>query len=109
VTRALSLLLHHERITLTKRVPIGQKGRPSKLYTLHTCARNVVNVVNTSRYLIASNDAVKTLSFSTVKSPEKYVVNPPCAVCQGTERWNDHGISRCVACYPPHENGKERE
>ena len=25
----------------------------------------------------------------------------PCAVCGGTERWNDHGTPRCVVCWPP--------
>jgi hypothetical protein len=102
VHRALALLLTQERITMTKRAPIGQKGRPCEVYSLPSHARNVVNVVNTSRYLIASNDAVKTLSFTTVKSPDMNVVNTPCAVCEGTERWDDHGTLRCVACYPPH-------
>jgi hypothetical protein len=27
--------------------------------------------------------------------------SPPCAVCNGPERWDDHGILRCVACWPP--------
>jgi hypothetical protein len=26
---------------------------------------------------------------------------PPCALCNGNERWDDHGILRCVACWPP--------
>jgi hypothetical protein len=26
---------------------------------------------------------------------------PPCFLCGGNERWDDHGILRCVACYPP--------
>jgi hypothetical protein len=26
---------------------------------------------------------------------------PPCALCSGNNRWDDHGILRCVACYPP--------
>jgi hypothetical protein len=26
---------------------------------------------------------------------------PPCALCGGAERWDDHGILRCVTCYPP--------
>jgi hypothetical protein len=25
----------------------------------------------------------------------------PCRVCDGTERWNDHGTWRCVVCWPP--------
>src|SRR5438477_11134865 len=24
----------------------------------------------------------------------------PCVVCEGTERWNDHGIWRCRHCWP---------
>ena len=27
----------------------------------------------------------------------------PCVVCGSTERWNDHGIWRCVACWPSPE------
>jgi hypothetical protein len=26
---------------------------------------------------------------------------PPCALCGESDRWDDHGILRCVACYPP--------
>jgi hypothetical protein len=26
---------------------------------------------------------------------------PPCALCGGDERWDDHNVLRCVACYPP--------
>ena len=25
----------------------------------------------------------------------------PCTVCGGVTRWNDAGIWRCVACWPP--------
>jgi hypothetical protein len=25
----------------------------------------------------------------------------PCVVCGGRERWDHHGIWRCVACWPP--------
>src|SRR5262249_15829973 len=25
---------------------------------------------------------------------------PPCALCGGTARWDDHGTLRCAACYP---------
>jgi hypothetical protein len=25
----------------------------------------------------------------------------PCARCGGTHRWNDNGVARCMACYPP--------
>jgi TubC N-terminal docking domain len=27
--------------------------------------------------------------------------SPPCFACNGTDRWDDHGILRCVVCYPP--------
>ena len=36
--------------------------------------------------------------------PEDIIVSrdlPPCAVCQGVDRWDDHGTTRCLACYPP--------
>jgi len=26
---------------------------------------------------------------------------PPCFACNGTDRWDDHGILRCAACRPP--------
>jgi hypothetical protein len=26
---------------------------------------------------------------------------PPCALCGGNDRWNDHSTLRCVACWPP--------
>ena len=29
------------------------------------------------------------------------VVLPPCVVCGGRERWDHHGIWRCVVCWPP--------
>ena len=25
---------------------------------------------------------------------------PPCACCGGVARWQDHGVARCVACWP---------
>ena len=25
---------------------------------------------------------------------------PPCAVCGGDIRWNDHGVQRCRTCWP---------
>jgi hypothetical protein len=25
----------------------------------------------------------------------------PCTVCKGIYRWDDHGIMRCVRCWPP--------
>ena len=29
------------------------------------------------------------------------VVLPPCVVCGGRERWDHHGIWRCIVCWPP--------
>jgi hypothetical protein len=29
----------------------------------------------------------------------------PCVVCGGHDRWNHHGIWRCVACWPPEAFG----
>jgi len=26
---------------------------------------------------------------------------PPCLACNGTDRWDDHGVRRCASCYPP--------
>lgn len=31
----------------------------------------------------------------------------PCTVCEGVERWNDGGILRCVACWPPRVQGRQ--
>jgi hypothetical protein len=71
VTRALQLLEQQERITKTTRIPVGGRGRPSEVYTLHAYVRSVVSVVNTRRYITASNDAVKELLFTTQKTPRE--------------------------------------
>jgi hypothetical protein len=34
----------------------------------------------------------------TDKTPNDGI--PPCACCGGAVRWQDHGVSRCVACWP---------
>ena len=28
-------------------------------------------------------------------------ITPPCALCGGSNRWEDHGVQRCVVCSPP--------
>ena len=33
-------------------------------------------------------------------SPEPLTPAYPCVVCGQTERWDDHGIWRCKACWP---------
>jgi hypothetical protein len=38
---------------------------------------------------------------TVVSSPEPLTQYYPCVVCGKTERWDDHGIWRCVACWPP--------
>jgi len=35
---------------------------------------------------------------NTDKTP--LLLLPPCAVCGGETRWNDHGVQRCLACWP---------
>jgi hypothetical protein len=40
--------------------------------------------------------------------PEPLTQSYPCVVCGGTERWDDTGIWRCVACWPPEAMGKRR-
>jgi hypothetical protein len=37
---------------------------------------------------------------AAVSRPEPLTPSYPCVVCGKTERWNDHGIWRCVACWP---------
>jgi hypothetical protein len=32
----------------------------------------------------------------------------PCAVCGIVDRWDDHGVWRCRACWPPEAMGKRR-
>ena len=52
--------------------------------------------------LVNSHEALNAV-FSSTSSTSS--TSPPCAVCGGTDRWNDHGIPRCVACYPPQKTG----
>ena len=40
--------------------------------------------------------------------PSATVRPPPCAVCGGTERWDDAGILRCVTCWPWRGAGQTR-
>jgi hypothetical protein len=35
-----------------------------------------------------------------ILTPEPLTQYYPCVVCSGSERWDDHGIWRCVACWP---------
>jgi hypothetical protein len=35
-----------------------------------------------------------------ITSPEPLTRYYPCVVCGRTKRWDDHGIWRCVACWP---------
>ena len=32
--------------------------------------------------------------------PPATVRPPPCALCEGVERWDDQGTMRCVTCWP---------
>jgi hypothetical protein len=33
--------------------------------------------------------------------PQPLSPDYPCVVCSGTQRWDHHGVWRCVACWPP--------
>src|SRR5689334_1517555 len=35
-----------------------------------------------------------------ILTPEPLTPYYPCMVCGSTERWDDHGIWRCVVCWP---------
>jgi len=48
---------------------------------------------------IANRDA--HIESSGVADTKATYPMPSCARCGGTERWDDCGIMRCVACYPP--------
>ena|SRR5215510_13667535 len=37
------------------------------------------------------------------------VLLPPCAVCGGIVRWDDHGVQRCRACWPTPLTQKARQ
>ena len=102
VERALHLLEQQGRIVCTKRPPAGGKGRPAHVYTLQSNELNELNEFKPNRYLIASNDAVKTMGLPVEETGEINELNPPCAICGGTERWQDGPVRRCMACYPPH-------
>ena len=38
---------------------------------------------------------------SKQSTPEPLKQYYPCVVCGSTERWNDYGVWRCLACWPP--------
>jgi hypothetical protein len=40
------------------------------------------------------------LAQCTRADPPAEMLPPPCAVCGGTQRWEDEGILRCVTCWP---------
>ena len=41
-------------------------------------------------------------------SPEPLTRYYPCVVCGRTKRWDDYGIWRCVACWPPAQQKASR-
>ena len=38
-----------------------------------------------------------------ILTPEPLTQHYPCVVCSGSERWDDAGIWRCLACWPSPE------
>jgi hypothetical protein len=43
-----------------------------------------------------------------ILTPEPLTQYYPCVVCSGSERWDDAGIWRCLACWPPQKGRDER-
>jgi hypothetical protein len=76
VRRALITLEQQNRVKVTKSKP-GKQGRPAEVYTLAHLQGYVVNVVNSRRYLSASNDAAKRVLISTVENTPDVRGNSP--------------------------------
>ena len=73
---------------------------------------NLANLSNLSSRKSPIGNSHEGLSESIVSKVSKVStrndVTPErlCALCQQeTTRWDDHGVQRCVACYPPPEKG----
>jgi hypothetical protein len=47
-----------------------------------------------------ANDTAATVPSAPQACPEPLAPFSSCAVCSGTERWNDDGVWRCRACWP---------
>jgi hypothetical protein len=76
VARVLNVLEKQGRITSAQCPPEGGKGRHSEVYALTPYVVDVVDVVNQSKYLSATNDAAKAIGISTENPRGKYVVSP---------------------------------
>jgi hypothetical protein len=98
VERALHLLEQQERIACTKRPPAGGKGRHAQVYTLLSNEVNEGNEVKPNRYLIASNDAVKSMSLSADAVGKNYEENTP--ACEKSEESPLPQLP-VTDCYPP--------
>jgi hypothetical protein len=82
---------------------------PASINGVHGCTVLEENpgTVSTAR-IPASMNGVHGCTVSTTPREEETsptVVDTwptiPCALCGGTERWNDEGTLRCVRCWPP--------
>jgi tubulysin polyketide synthase-like protein len=53
----------------------------------------------------ALRQAIRThkAALLAVLTPEPLTQYYPCVVCSGSERWDDAGIWRCLACWPSPE------
>src|SRR5262249_51485023 len=55
----------------------------------------------TDKTSVEEKKPAKTERGGTAKTDKTSVVLlPPCAVCGGVPRWNDHGVQRCQTCWP---------
>jgi hypothetical protein len=67
---------------------------PEKRNTQHSDERAAIFAIPAIPEEQSSNNSKNS-------NPEPLTQYYPCMVCGKTERWNDHGIWRCVACWPP--------
>jgi hypothetical protein len=94
VTRALHLLVKQGRI-VTK-LPPSTSG-PGRRSTVYTLSSYVENVVMRSRYLTASNDAVKSMGISTAGACENLRANSQTVPAEASE---DAEVTDSRACSP---------
>jgi hypothetical protein len=97
-------------ISDTRSTPSGQKT-PSSIARKYTCETGplfgtphgceVYQIATQDTQEICGSQKVGIISHTSTHTNAALPITPPCALCGGCNRWQDHGVQRCVACYPP--------
>jgi hypothetical protein len=67
------------------------------------CSKGVAESDIPEAFDIPGADSLSSRSSrsSSLSAPLPLTHHYPCAVCQSTDRWDDAGVWRCKACWPP--------